>query len=137
MNEPPRSSSASPPPIAADMIRLNFTKNSVYNTLISSEENDIMYEVSTPNVFSINNRVTTLSKFDKSSGQKVFAGEIAWKALRSRTEVRIGWQDCEWTKAQEWLNNPSGISTAKTFTDAQGLQYRWKLRKLKFHVRRL
>ncbi|KIO30777.1 hypothetical protein M407DRAFT_20102 [Tulasnella calospora MUT 4182] len=134
MDAPPRSSSSSPPPMADDMIRLNWTRNSPFNTIISSEDNGIMYEVSTPNNFI--NHVTTITRLDKASGEKVFAGEIAWKAIRSRTQVRIGWQNCEWTLVQEWLNDPNckGISTAKTFTGAQGAKYRWKLRNLKRHL---
>ncbi|KAG8947426.1 hypothetical protein FRC04_010746 [Tulasnella sp. 424] len=109
MDDPPKSS---PPPIADDMIRLNWTRNNVFNTIISSEDNEIMYEVSTPNRYAIKGRVTTISKMDKSSGQKVFAGEIAWKALRGRTLVRIGWQNCEWMQVQNWLTNPKeGMST--------------------------
>ncbi|KAG8900179.1 hypothetical protein FRC01_010247 [Tulasnella sp. 417] len=132
----PETSSSSAAPIADDMIRLNWTRNSVYNTIISSEDNEIMYEVTTANLYSITKRLTTVTRLDKASGKKVFAGEIAWKALQIRTEVRVGWQNCEWILAQEWLKNSKGISTAKTFTAAQGTQYRWKFRDLKYHVRK-
>ncbi|KIO31253.1 hypothetical protein M407DRAFT_19865 [Tulasnella calospora MUT 4182] len=134
MDGPSRTSGSSAAPTADDMVRLNWTRNSVYNTIISSEDNEIMYEVSTPNIFSLTKRLTTITRMDKSSGQKVFAGEIAWKATQNRAQVRVGWQNCEWTLAQEWLKNPKGISTAKTFTAAQGAQYRWKLRNLKYHL---
>ncbi|KAG8900178.1 hypothetical protein FRC01_010246 [Tulasnella sp. 417] len=130
-----RSSRSSEAPIADDMIRLNWTRNSSSNIVISSEDNDIMYEISSPNLFT--NRVTTITRLDKSSGEKVFAGEIAWKALQIQTQVRTGWQNCEWMLAREWLNEPNnkGISTARTFTGAQGVKYRWKVRNLKRHVR--
>ncbi|KAG9043051.1 hypothetical protein FS837_010104 [Tulasnella sp. UAMH 9824] len=106
-----------------------------YNTIISSEDNEIMYEVLTPNSFI--NRVTTITRLDKSSGEKVFAGEIAWKATQNRTMVRVGWQSCEWILAHDgWLKNTKGISRAKTFSAGQGAQYRWKVRNLNYHVRR-
>ncbi|KAG8900153.1 hypothetical protein FRC01_010254, partial [Tulasnella sp. 417] len=129
----PRSSRSSAAPIADDMIRLNWTRNSSSNIVISSEDNEIMYEISSPNLFT--NRVTTITRLDKSSGEKVFAGEIAWKALQIQNQVRIGWQNCEWMLAREWLNEPNnkGISTARTFTGAQGAKYRWKVRNLKRH----
>ncbi|KAG8939868.1 hypothetical protein FRC04_005836 [Tulasnella sp. 424] len=134
MQRTPSSSGSSDPPIVDDMIRLNFSRNSVFNTIISSEDNEIMYQVSTPNVWSLTKSVTTITKFDKSSEQKVFVGEIAWKVLNHRIQVRIGWQNCEWMPAWEWLKNPKGISTAKTFAAEQGIQYRWKLRKFDYHV---
>ncbi|KAG9043052.1 hypothetical protein FS837_010105 [Tulasnella sp. UAMH 9824] len=134
MDSPSETSNTPAAPIVDDMIRLNWTRNSVYNTIISSEDNEIMYEVSTPNVFSITKRLTTVTRLDKSSGRRVFAGEIAWKALQMQTEVRVGWQNCEWILAREWLKNPKGISTAKTFTATQGTQYRWKFRNLKYHL---
>ncbi|KIO31224.1 hypothetical protein M407DRAFT_241903 [Tulasnella calospora MUT 4182] len=116
------------------MIRLNWTRNDIHNAIISSEDNEIMYEVSTPSRSSSNNRVTTLTKLDKDSGKKIVTGEIAWKAMRSQAEVRFGSEDGEWILANEWLKNSKGLSTAKTFTAAEGVQYRWKLRNFKEHL---
>ncbi|KAG9018821.1 hypothetical protein FRB90_009291 [Tulasnella sp. 427] len=120
-------------PIANDMIRLNFSKNSVFNTVISSTDNEIIYEVSTPNVWSVG-RVTTIWRMDKSLGEKTFVGEVAWKALKGRTKVRVGWQTCEWMEVNDWFTDRKGISTARTFTAAQGVKYRWKIRKFKLHL---
>lgn len=117
------------------MIRLNFSRDSVYNTVISSEDNEIMYEVSTPNVWSLTkSAITTIMKLDKTSEQKMFVGEIEWRGLHHRIVVRIGSQNCEWLLAKVWLTNSKGISTAKTFDAAQGVRYRWKLRKLEYHL---
>ncbi|KAG9048366.1 hypothetical protein FS837_000169 [Tulasnella sp. UAMH 9824] len=100
-----KSSSSSDAPVADDMIRLNFSKNSVYNTIISSEDNEIMYEVSTPNIWSFTKSVTTVMKLEKTSEQKVFVGEIGWRGLHHRIVVRIGSQNIEWLLAKVWLTN--------------------------------
>ncbi|KAG8937063.1 hypothetical protein FRC00_007238 [Tulasnella sp. 408] len=132
-----KSSSSSDAPVADDMIRLNFSRNSVYNTIISSEDNEIMYEVSTPNIWSFTKSVTTVMKLDKTSEQKMFVGEIGWRGLHHRIVVRIGSQNIEWLLAKVWLTNSKGISTAKTFDASQGVRYRWKTRKLEYHARPL
>ncbi|KAG8844289.1 hypothetical protein FRB96_003225 [Tulasnella sp. 330] len=72
------------------MIKLRFSQNSVFNTIISSAEDDhaIMYEVLTPQKYT--NRVTTIYRLDSASGGKIFVGEIEWKAIPSRMMVRLG-----------------------------------------------
>lgn len=91
------------------MVKLSFSKNSVYNTVISSEDHDIMYKVTTPNRFL--DRVTSIYRMDRASGQAQFAGEIAWKTLDP--QVRIGWQNCEWMPVRQWLRSPRGeLSTS-------------------------
>ncbi|KAG9018820.1 hypothetical protein FRB90_009290 [Tulasnella sp. 427] len=131
--EPTTSSAENEYPIANDMIRLNFSKDSVFNTIISSADNEIIYEVSTPKEWTLN-RVTSIWKMDKSLEEKVFVGEVAWKALKDRTKVRVGWQTCEWMEANDWFTDKKGISIARTFTAAQGVKYRWKNRKLRLHL---
>ncbi|KAG8900485.1 hypothetical protein FRC00_012711 [Tulasnella sp. 408] len=66
--ESTRKSRSSPDaPVADDLIRLNLSRDSVYNTIISSEDNETMYEVSTANVWSFTKSVTTVTKLDKTS----------------------------------------------------------------------
>ncbi|KAG8912291.1 hypothetical protein FRC01_005175 [Tulasnella sp. 417] len=110
MEDPPRSSSTTPVP-ADEMIRLNWSRNSVHNVVISSEDSEIMYEVSTPNGFSSTNRVTTVTKLDKYSGKRTIVGEIAYKFIRSQAEVRFGSEDGEWMLVDEWLKSPKAFST--------------------------
>ncbi|KAG9042111.1 hypothetical protein FS837_011343 [Tulasnella sp. UAMH 9824] len=111
MDDPPRSSSTTPVPASDEMIRLNWNRNSIRNVVISSEDNDIMYEVTTPNAVTHTNRVTTLTKLEWSTGKKTVAGEIAWKAMRSHAEVRFGSDDGQWVLADEWLKSSNVFST--------------------------
>ncbi|KAG9012244.1 hypothetical protein FRB90_006740 [Tulasnella sp. 427] len=124
-------------PTVDNMIRLNFTKNSVYNTIISSENNDIIYEITTPGIFSNADRVTAIFKCDRLSEKKMLVAEISWKAMRSRTAIRLGGPTFEWVPVREWLVDSKGISATKTFTTAEGTQYCWKIRNLKRHLTKL
>ncbi|KAG9018819.1 hypothetical protein FRB90_009289 [Tulasnella sp. 427] len=121
-------------PVANDMIRLNFSRNSVFNTVISSEDNEIIYQVSTPNTKSIGNKMTSIWRMDKELQQRVFVAEVAWKFLTGKAQVKMGWEACDWMLVKKWLANSKGISSVKTFTTKQGVKYRWKLRKLQFHM---
>ncbi|KAG9014733.1 hypothetical protein FRB94_010580 [Tulasnella sp. JGI-2019a] len=105
---------------------LKFTNNSVFNTVISSPDNDIMYKVSTPNIYF--NSVTTINRVDSASGEMTFAGEVGWKAWYPNTRIRIGW-NCEWIREGEWLELVKGwLSKTRGFRGANGAKYRWKRR---------
>ncbi|KAG8908612.1 hypothetical protein FRB99_004900 [Tulasnella sp. 403] len=113
------------------MVKLTFSKNSVWNTVIASPDHEILYEVTTQNKYV--SRVTTITRLDRRSGEKVFAGEIAWKALEPL--VRVGWQNCEWLPIRNWLaNNKGNLTSAKSFTDGHGTKFRWKTRDWCLHL---
>ncbi|KAG8970396.1 hypothetical protein FRC03_008593 [Tulasnella sp. 419] len=108
-----------------DHIKLSFTRNSVWNTIISSSDHEIMYEVSTPN--RIFNSVTTITRLDKWSGERKYVGEIAWKAFKPL--VRIGRDGDLMPVSQFLVNGKSKLSSARSFVGKYGLRYRWKIRK--------
>ncbi|KAG9017869.1 hypothetical protein FRB93_004680 [Tulasnella sp. JGI-2019a] len=84
---------------------LKFTDDSIFNTVVSSPDNDIMYKVSTPNKFF--NSVTTINRLDSASGEIKLAGEVDWKVWPPNTRIRIGW-NCEWIREGDWLEQVKG-----------------------------
>jgi len=121
------------PELEGQILSLSLSKNSVFNTIVSSPDHDIMYEVSSTKMFSQGGMTTTICRLDRSSSEKVFAGQIAWKPLQPL--VRIGWQNCEWMPVRDWLvKGKEGMSSARTFMGAGGAKFRWKRRKLRFHL---
>ncbi|KAG8839993.1 hypothetical protein FRB96_000464, partial [Tulasnella sp. 330] len=117
------------------MITLTFSENSIFNTIISSTNDDhvIMYEVSTPQKFT--NRVTTIHRLDSTSGQRVFAAEIEWNVVSKHSRVRLGWQNCEWMEAKDWLQKAGKWgSKDRSFTAVDGARYRWHRRWPKFRL---
>ncbi|KAG9005565.1 hypothetical protein FRB94_001424 [Tulasnella sp. JGI-2019a] len=115
-------------------ITLRFSRNSVFNVVISSPDNEIMYEVSTNNKYV--NQVTTTFRMDPARGERTLVGEVDWTSSHTRARVRVGFQTLEWMLVNEWLENPGGwTEAARVFTCSNGAKYRWKRKKLQeFHL---
>ncbi|KAG9039109.1 hypothetical protein FRB95_012820 [Tulasnella sp. JGI-2019a] len=114
-------------------IILKFSENSVFNSIISSPDNDIMYEVSTPN--KLFNRVSTTFRLDPTRGERTLSGEVEWASVPIRTRVRIGFQTLEWMLVNDWLENLGGwTSASRAFVGANGARYRWKRKFREFHL---
>lgn len=93
---------------SSDIITLLFSKNSVFNTVISSSDNEVMYDVVTPK--KLYNKATIVHRLDRGSGERRFAGEIVWKPLGD-WQVRMGWQHCEWVPVRKWLKSAHGYAS--------------------------
>ncbi|KAG9005566.1 hypothetical protein FRB94_001425 [Tulasnella sp. JGI-2019a] len=104
-------------------ITLNFSQNSVFNAVISSPDNEIMYEVSTKNKYF--NRVSTTFRMDPSRGERVVVGEVEWATNPTRTRVRVGFQTSEWMLVNDWFEKRGGwTSGVRAFACVNGTKYR-------------
>ncbi|KAG9014734.1 hypothetical protein FRB94_010581 [Tulasnella sp. JGI-2019a] len=104
-------------------IVLKFSENRIFNSVISSPDNEIMYEISTPN--KVFNRVSTVFRLDQARGERTLVGEAEWSPVTMRSRIRVGFQSLEWMLVNDWLVNPGGwASKARAFTGANGARYR-------------
>jgi len=100
------------------------------NTVIAGS--DVSYEVSTPTeLLHSGDRVTTITRVGQDD-TKVIVGEIIWNRI-AQTRVRMltcGGGNGEWLQMRDFLRKRGGspLSTARSFSGTNGVQYRWKLR---------
>jgi len=115
-----------PPPKKVDPPhKMVFTTNSLKNTTIAVDDDQLYYEIVTrfwhPNI-------TKIKKLDYDTSEMKTIAEIERESGKE-PRLRFGGEDAPWINASEWLQRDPQKVRGGVFTATSDVKYRWKTHK--------
>lgn len=119
-------------------IRLEFSNNSVRRTTAQVDSLGIFYSVSK------DDGIISVRRWEQRTNSEILIGQIDFRFLRY-SRIRLGGEEKQWSYTHDFLRRehgfflvpfvlfpitilcPDGLSSARTFTGNNGLDYRWCL----------